>query len=179
MADIIKKIAIVGPESTGKSTLAKHLAEHYNTVFVPEYARSYLENKGAQYSATDVEHIAREQLKLEQHYLQQANKILLCDTSLLVIKVWLEYVYGTCPQWILEEINEIHYDLYLLTAIDLKWQPDPLRENPNDREELFDIYLKELQGLNSPFKIVEGVENQRVSSAVETIDKILFPKNLA
>ena len=82
---------------------------------------------------------------MQKLQVQQANKLLICDTNLLVIKVWLNYKYGTCPQWIIDAIKNTHYDLYLLTAIDLPWQPDHLRENPNDREELFKIYLKELE----------------------------------
>ena len=177
--DSIIKIAIVGPESTGKSTLAVDLAEHYKTVYVPEFARIYLEEMGLDYTIEDVEHIAREQLKLEQQQLRQANKILICDTSLLVIKVWMEYVFGSCPPWIIDEINETHYDLYLLNATDIKWQPDTLRVNLNEREELFNIYLNELQTIDTPFKIIVGIGNQRLINATKIVDHFVSTKPFA
>ena len=125
----IKKIVVIGPESTGKSTLSEALATALHTVWVPEYAREYLEHLNRPYSETDLQAIARGQLLKEGEVAPLVNKVLICDTDLYVIKVWSEHKYGRCHASILEEIARRKYDLYLLTGIDMPWSPDPLREH--------------------------------------------------
>lgn len=169
----IKKIAIVGPECTGKSHLSKVLSEHYNTVWVPEYARGYIDNLIAPYQQSDLIKIAHGQIRLEDQWENDANRLLICDTNLIVIKVWSEYKYGTCDPFIIETIQERRYDLYLLTYIDIPWEDDPLREHPDKRDELYNIYLKELKNLSTPFVEIRGERNQRKKTAIEAIDRLL------
>ena len=170
----VKKIAIVGPESTGKSALAQALAEKYKTVWVPEIARSYLENLNRPYNQTDVEIIARLQIEEEDRMMAAANQFLFCDTTLLVIKVWMENAYGSCPKWILESFKTRYYDLFLLPDIDLEWQPDPLREHPNAREYFKKLYIKELIDLQANYKIISGNGLARTLNGVKAV-KSNFP----
>ena len=168
----IKKIAIVGPESTGKSALAQALADTYNTVWVPEIARTYLENLNRPYTQTDVETIARLQLEEEDKMLSKAKGALFCDTTLMVVKVWMENAFGSCPAWILESIQSRYYHFYLLPDIDLPWQPDPLREHPDKREFFKEWYIKELNSVHANYAIISGNGQSRVESAIQAIETI-------
>lgn len=170
--DRLKKVAIVGPESTGKTTLSKQLATHFETQWVPEFAREYLENLGGSYTAEDVEQIAREQIKLEDEYAQQTQNLLICDTNLLVIKIWMEHAYKTLPDWIAEEIAARAYDLHLLTDVDLPWEPDPLREHPHMRDYFFEKYRSDLEALNVPFIIISGNLNERLEQATVAVRQL-------
>ncbi|MHC1708076.1 MAG: AAA family ATPase [Bacteroidales bacterium] len=167
----IKRIAITGPESTGKSWLARELASHYHTVWVPEYARQYLEMYGPDYQLDDILQIAKGQLAAEKEITGSATSMLFCDTELIVIKIWIEHLYGKCPEWILEQIEHNTYDHYLLCNIDLPWQADPLREHPDLRKYFFDIFCKELTDRNLPYSIVQGFGTDRLLCAINTIEQ--------
>ena len=170
---MLNKIAILGPESTGKSQLTIALASYFNAPFVPEMAREYLVGIGTNYQYQDVLNIAALQLKTEQNFLQKnpnANFIF-CDTELITIKIWLEYKNWNVPNWIIENIKKSDYSLYVLTDIDLPWQEDPLRENPNDRIELFQLFKKELMEFGKNYKIVNGIGDLRTKNAIEIIQK--------
>lgn len=171
---MVKRIAVTGPESTGKSQLAKQLAEHYNTVWVPEYARDYLQKTGGKYTKEDIVKIAQGQLKLEEKMAKKANGYLFCDTDLFVTKIWSEYKYGDCDHWILEKILMHRYDLHLLMDVDLEWETDPLRENPDDRQKLFDIYMEELAQYKYPFFIINGTGMDRVEAAIQVISNFFL-----
>ncbi len=162
------RILITGPESTGKSLLARRLAERYQTNWAPEYARAYLECLGRPYREEDLLHIARGQLQVEDFHAQFARRILPCDTGMLVLKVWSEYKYGRCHPWILEQLHRRSYDLYLLCGTDVPWEYDPQRENPNEREELYSIYKRDLERLGVPFTELWGGVEERVE-AVERL----------
>jgi len=168
---MIRKIAITGPESTGKSLLAEQLSRHYNTVWVPEYAREYLENLNRQYRETDIVKIAKGQINNEQSKLKLAKGFLFCDTELIVTKIWSEVKYNRCNQWIIRTIEEHKYDLFLLCDIDLPWVDDPLREHPDKRKFLFDLYQLELINRKLPFYIITGEGNTRLSNAIFFIEK--------
>jgi NadR type nicotinamide-nucleotide adenylyltransferase len=168
----IIRVAIVGPESTGKSTLAEQLARHYHTVFVPEYARQYLDEIKRPYTIEDIIAISKKQVELEDELTPKANKILICDTNLLVTKIWAEHKYGKCPTWIEAQYKQRHYNLYLLCNIDTPWQPDPQREHPHLREELFAIYKTELDKQAVPYSIIKGLGDARLKNAVAAIDKL-------
>lgn len=167
----LKRIAITGPESTGKSELAKQLAGYYQTIFVPEIARAYLANLGNVYVYEDIVKIAKEQLELENTLAKKTEKILFCDTDFLVTKIWSSYKYGKCDRWIEEKVKSHRYDLYLLCDIDLPWGEDPLREHPGKREELFSLYLKALQQLNVNFAIISGKNELRLKNAILAVEK--------
>jgi NadR type nicotinamide-nucleotide adenylyltransferase len=170
---LVKKIAIVGPESTGKSTLSAALADHYHTVWVPEYARGYLDQLIIPYDQSDLIKIAHGQLRLEDEWNRSANRLLFCDTNLVVIKIWSEFKFGTCHEEIIKNMHDRKYDLHLLTDIDLPWQPDPQREHPNKRQELFALYEAELKNQNIPYTIVRGENQERLASAIQAIDAFL------
>jgi NadR type nicotinamide-nucleotide adenylyltransferase len=170
----VRRISLTGPESTGKSTLAAQLAAHYGTVFVPEVARTYLEENGPQYTLADLEVIAHGQLDAEEAAATHANQLLFCDTDLLVIKIWAENAFGTCPAWVLAELAQPRYALTLLLGIDLPWEADPLREHPEpaQRQHFYNLYRAELQARRWPFVEVNGSPAQRLAVACAAIDAV-------
>jgi nicotinamide riboside kinase len=225
----IKKVVVIGPESTGKSTLCKQLAEHFNTLWCPEYAREYLLTHGKNYSYDDLLTIAKGQLQLEDEYLEKVRsmsydvrniedknqesktrnqerireektknkeqeiknwqpktgnwlttnnrKLLFIDTDMYVMKVWCEYVFGICHQFILDQIAERKYDLYLLCNIDLPWIPDELREYPEEapRKELYQIYKNILINQHTPWVEISGEEfKKRLQKAIAAIERHIF-----
>ena len=159
------RVGIIGPESTGKSTLAAYLAHRYDGVLVHEYAREYMERLAPSYEYTyeDVLTIARQQIQqlaMADFASQQdtaSSKLVFYDTELSITKVWLEHKYGTCPDFILEAIQRYPMDVYLLCYPDMPWQPDPVRENPGIREYLFEWYEREVQKLDIPYYIVKHI----------------------
>jgi len=167
---VIRKIAITGPESTGKSALAEQLAVHYKTLWVPEYAREYIGKLNRPYNREDIITIARKQLENENKIAKNATRFLFCDSELIVTKIWSEDKYKSCDKWILTKIEEYKYDLYLLCYIDLPWQQDPQREDPHRREYLFDLYLQELTERNLPFYVISGSGKKRFKNAVKQIE---------
>jgi NadR type nicotinamide-nucleotide adenylyltransferase len=172
---IIKKIVIIGPESTGKSELCTFLATYYHTVFVPEYAREYLEKQNGIYHQQDLIYIAQGQQLLAEQLLPQANGILLYDTNEIVLQVWSEVKYNACDKYILDAIVNNYYDFYVLMNIDLPWQFDALRDSPDlaVREKLLLLYKHILQNSNTPFAFVSGVNEERNRNAVIAIDAFL------
>ncbi|PRY16281.1 NadR type nicotinamide-nucleotide adenylyltransferase [Pontibacter ummariensis] len=167
------KVAITGPESTGKSTLSVQLARHYQTVWVPEYARSYVGNLDKPYTLADIKAIARGQLALEQEAQQGAKKLLFADTDMLVLKIWSEHAFGQCPAWIQEKLAQQEYNLYLLMGVDLPWEPDPQREHPHLRQFFYDWYKRELEALGVPFVEVQGQQQDRFNVARQHVDALL------
>ena len=159
------KVGIIGPESTGKSTLAAFLANRYDGICVPEYAREYMESRvcACEYTYQDVENIARHQVQqLQNLSLSFAegipnpcrSDIIFFDTELIITKVWFLHKYGRCPEFLEQALRDYPMDVYLLCYPDMPWQPDPVRENPDIREYLFDWYEREIQALNIPYYII-------------------------
>ena len=165
----MKRIAITGPESTGKSTVARQLAAHFNMLWVPEFARDYIAGLNRDYTIHDLEKIARGQLEWQQKAEAQNPEILFTDTELLVIKIWAENAFGTCPKWISEALLNQRFDLYLLMDIDLPWEPDPQREHPHLRAYFFNLYQAELERLNFPYKIISGTQQERFEAALKAV----------
>jgi NadR type nicotinamide-nucleotide adenylyltransferase len=174
---LMLRIALTGPESTGKTTLSRQLATHYQTVWAPEYARQYLEENGSNYTLPDLEKIALGQLQAEATAVEQATQlgssVVFFDTDLLVIKIWAEHAFGQCPEWVLRRIEQQHYNLVLLLGVDLPWEPDPLREHPNHRQYFYDLYQRELRGQLSNFAEISGTPAQRLEQACFHIDELL------
>lgn len=167
----VKKIAILGAESTGKTTLARQLAQHYNTIWLPEYGREYVEKLNRTYKYNDVLNIAKKQVELEEQYLLKAKKYLFIDTELINIKVWLLHVYKDCPQWVMEAIKTANYSFYLICDIDLLWEFDAVRENPHIREYLSNYYIKEVESYGFPYAIIREKNNKRLENAIKSIEE--------
>ena len=165
----IKKIAVVGPESTGKSTMSAYLATHYNTVWVPEFARGYCENLTEAPTWQDEINMFNGQVALEKEYLPKANRLLICDTTFITVKIWSDYTFGRAPQEVLDELPRHPYDLYLLLDIDLPWEEDPLRDFPHLREHFMQVWYNELNALKAKYVVISGNGRQRYENAVKAI----------
>jgi nicotinamide riboside kinase len=196
----MKKIVIIGPESTGKSTLCEQLANHYKTLWCPEYAREYLLKHGMNYSYDDLLTIAKGQIALEGKFTEevekterredrgithlssdstglpdsQAPRLLFIDTDMYVMKVWCEFVFGNCHQFILNQIVERKYDLYLLCNVDLPWVKDELREYPDleSRKKLYFIYKDIMINQSVPWVDISGGYEERLERAIKAVDEL-------
>jgi|SRR5882724_1221194 len=188
---MLKKIVIIGPESTGKSTLCAQLAQHYDTLWCPEYAREYLLKNGKDYNYDDLLTIAKGQIELEEKVTQLAvnnwqvarshsppstHHSLFIDTDMYVMKVWCEFVFGKCHSYILDQIAGRKYDLYLLCNTDLPWIKDELREYPDleTRQKLYTIYKDLMIRQPTPWVNVSGNYEERLQKAIAAVDDLLF-----
>lgn len=169
----IPKIAVVGPESTGKSTMSAYLAKHYHTVWVPEYARDYCAKLTAPCTWQDEINMFYGQMDLETEMLPLANEILICDTTFITVKIWSDYTFGRTPQEVLDELPKHPYDFYLLLNIDLPWEEDPLRDFPHMREHFMEVWIKELKALNARYVLISGTGDDRYKNAVRAIDEFI------
>ena len=189
---MIKKIVAIGPESTGKSTLCKQLAKHFNAIWCPEYAREYLNQNGIQYNYADLLKISQGQLMMEDFCIEEANNKysiinnqsslptshfspLFIDTNMYVMKVWYEYTFKKCEQFVLDEIATRKYDLYLLCNIDLPWIEEPMREYPDEsqRKELYNIYKDILINQTTPWVQISGNYKERLQKAIDGVENII------
>jgi NadR type nicotinamide-nucleotide adenylyltransferase len=170
------KIAITGPESTGKSDLAEKLATHYQSAYVPEFAREYIGNLKREYTYDDILLIAQNQIKQEEKFEIQSSNFLICDTELLVTRIWSLHKFGKSHAWIDEQIMNHHYDFFLLCNIDLPWQYDQQREHPHLRQFFFDWYRNELENYGFPYAVVSGQGSTRLQNAINLIDEFFSEK---
>jgi len=187
------KVAVIGPESTGKSTLCELLALHYNAHWCPEFAREYLLTHGMDYTYDDLLYIAKGQLAMEDEYIQSTvnsqqstvdadspftthhSPLLFIDTEMYVMKVWCEFVFGKCHKWVLEQIVKREYDLYLLCNTDLPWVKDELREYPDliTRDKLYHIYKDLMINQSTPWADVSGDYDERLQKAIKAVDRLI------
>jgi len=178
------KVAVIGPESTGKSTLCELLALHYDTQWCPEFAREYLLTHGMDYAYDDLLYIAKGQLAMEDEYTNSAkgsqliarsSPLLFIDTDMYVMKVWCEFVFGKCHKWILEQIVKRKYDLYLLCNTDLPWVKDELREYPDlkTRDKLYYIYKDIMINQSTPWVDINGNSDERLQKAIKAVDQLI------
>lgn len=152
------RVGVIGPESSGKSTLCEYLAKRYNGILVPEYARTFVEQKGStEVTFDELCHIARHQIEELKRTANSQQPIAFFDTELIITKVWFDYAFGQVPEWLNENIHRYPMDVYLLTYPDLPWIPDPARYNGSDdiRRELFNRYESEIQALDIPYYIIK------------------------
>lgn len=166
---MLKRISITGPESTGKSWLAENLASCHHEPWVPEFAREYLHSINRPYDFEDVLKIAQGQFDAEERMARQAKEWLFCDTDFLVTRIWCLVKFGKSHSWIDYMADNHVYKHYLLCNTDLPWEADPLREHPDQRQELFEMYHSELRTRKLPFTIVEGRGDARLVCAIEAI----------
>jgi nicotinamide riboside kinase len=201
--EALKKVVILGPESTGKSTLCELLAQHYNTQWCPEFAREYLLTHGMDYTFDDLLFMAKGQLAMEDEYVASMvnsqwairidrdsetdspftpdnyrdhhSPVLFIDTDMYVMKVWCEFVFGKCHKWILEQIVNRKYDLYLLCNTDLLWIKDELREYPDlkTRDTLFHMYKDALVNQSTPWIDISGDYEERLQKAIGAVDRLM------
>jgi NadR type nicotinamide-nucleotide adenylyltransferase len=169
----VLRIVVTGPESSGKTTLAEALAQAYGTAWAEEAARGYLSARSGTYEERDLAAIARAQLLIEEERAAEAKQLLVCDTDLLTIRIWGEEKYGRSDAWIVQQTLERPYGLWLLCAPDMPWEPDPLRENPHDRERLFEAYAALLGHLGKPHLVLRGPHAARMAQAKQAIDALL------
>ena len=170
------KIVLYGPESSGKTTLAKTLAAIYNTSWVSEYARNYLQEKWDKKkeicNLNDLSLIVRGQIKLENEAIRSANKFVFCDTNILVTKIWAETHFdGYCPPEIEKYSKIFQYDYYFLTNIDVPWVKDDLRDRPDNREEMFNYFKKQLDINEIQYSVVSGDRKERLKKAILILKK--------
>jgi NadR type nicotinamide-nucleotide adenylyltransferase len=175
------KVVLFGPESTGKTTLSRQLARHYNSVWAPEFAREYLQdiwnNERRTCEPKDLLPIAIGQMKLENELAQKTNSVLICDTDLLETKVYSEaYYLGTCDPILEKYAIQNTYDLYFLTYIDVPWEADDLRDKPNERERMFKAFEDALIAYKRPFVLLKGDKKKRLQTAINHIDQLIKNK---
>lgn len=167
------KIAVVGPESSGKTTLCEALMLQRQAWMVSEVAREFLGELERPYVEADLLAIAKAQAENEDMVTEELNGVMVCDTDLITMRIWSEEKYGRCDPWILRQSEERHYDLWLLCKPDIPWEADPLRENPHDRDRLFMVYEGMLKWLEKPYMIVQGDREKRLADASKAIADLL------
>jgi NadR type nicotinamide-nucleotide adenylyltransferase len=177
MPDRTTKIVITGAESTGKSTLAESLAAHFQTIWIPEFSRSFVENLHRNYTYSDIELIARHQIAENQNVDQNIDLVFF-DTWLIITKVWFEFVFGKSPAWLHEFILQSNIDLFLVCDIDIPWVPDPLRENGGEnRMILHNIYIEQIESYGFNYQVISGVEGERFKNALKIVNNFLSKNN--
>lgn len=169
----LKRIVISGPESTGKTELAEALAKNFGTIWVPEYARTYIEQLDRPYTYHDVEMIAKVQVAMESEFAEKASAgLLIFDTWLIITKVWFDVVYGHCPDWITAHISNSKIDLFLVCDTDIPWVSDRVRENGGEkRKDLFRQYCSEISAFGFNYEIIDGTGEQRLKNALNVLKK--------
>lgn len=166
----IKKIGIVGAESTGKTWLCENLAQHFQTVWVPEYAREYFNDSDIyNYTMEDLILIAKKQVELENQLMKRAREFIFCDTTLITLKIWAILEFNQTPPYIEEHLSKIKYDHYFITDNQMPWVADALRQNKHSRELLFHMNEEEVKRSGIPYSVITGVNNDRLKVAIELL----------
>ncbi|WP_372899499.1 AAA family ATPase [Stieleria sp.] len=169
----VRRVSVFGPESTGKSTLAKDLAEHFRTIAVPEYARTLIESQQGRIEAADIARIARGQAASEDALARAADRVLFCDTDLLLTTIWSDWLFDDCPDEVTREAGRRTYDLTLLTDVDVPWVEDQVRYLPRDRSNFFQRCETVLQAHQRRYVVLRGSWEERFQTAVDAVDALL------
>ena len=173
MTEAVRKIVISGPESTGKTSLAEYLSQHFEGQYIREYAREYITALKRPYNYDDVVHIAEMQVRQEKEMLGKAGRYLFYDTYLVITKVWFRVVFDRYPRWLDEYLRDSGIDLFLLCYPDLPWIPDPVRENPGEmRMKLFDMYKNEAEHFGFPVVVITGNERLRYQNGIRAVNNL-------
>lgn len=171
---MVKKIAILGPESTGKSVLSIELANRFSTIFVEEYSREYFTIHDYKYNIQDLDFIAEKQLENENKKAEKASNLLICDTEFITFKIWSDIVFNTTSNRIENLIKTHKYDLFLLCNLDVQWKPDPLRNNKHNRKYIYQQFINILEDNNFNYNIVSGTGDNRLENAVNFVNQFLI-----
>ncbi|NLR90200.1 MULTISPECIES: AAA family ATPase [Flammeovirga] len=171
---MVKNILITGPESTGKSTICIALAEQYDTLWVKEYARDYIDRLHRPYIESDLKKIGERQLEIQKINLELAHQFLFCDTGLEVIKIWSEYKYKRCDPWVIEHLSSQQFDAVFLLDIDVPWEYDEQREHPNpeDRKAILEIFKKELTDIYGGYHLINGNLSERIKKITDILKEV-------
>lgn len=173
----VKRICVIGAESTGTTTLSKALAKHYKTLLVPEYGRTYSQVKYAKgdrhWSSDEFEVIAKEQQRQEDEMAKSANKILICDTNAFATEIFHEFYMGSISEKVAKYGEETKADLYIVTDANIPFVQDGLRETDEIRQKMHKRFLDELRNRNLPFILVSGSREERLKEATSAIDFLL------
>ena len=164
------KFAFTGPESSGKTTLSKAIAEKIQANYYPDFSREYLNKRNGTYTKKDLDKIALGQFEFINQ-IDKKNQVY--DTEMLVIQIWSEFKYHSCSELILNLVRQQQIDHYFLCSPDIPYEEDPLRECPEQRDELFDIYLNKLTTYKVPFSIIKGTLSERIEKTLEIILNLL------
>lgn len=175
----LRRVCIFGPESTGKSTLAKGLASHFKTLYVHEYARPLLNFKDGRCDYPDIERIARGQAAAEDALAPRANRVFFCDTDPLTTSIWSEVFFEKCPEWVQQEAERRSYDLYLLLDVDVDWVDDAQRYFPQakKRRAFFERCKRALDARNRPYVRIRGSWSERLERAIAAVEEHIFSPN--
>lgn len=170
----MKKIVVLGPESTGKTDLCRALSHHFDSPWIPEYARDYVSKLQQPYTYEDLETIARHQIVELEEALKSNKKsdFLFIDTDLIITKVWFLHVFGRCPDWLQSELEKSEITLYLLCKPDIPWEYDSVRENPEIRDFLYDWYKREIEALGRPYVEISGLGEKRLRNAIVALQNL-------
>lgn len=167
-----KRVCVFGPESTGKSTLARQLSAHFNTTWVPEYARTHIESRSGEICLDDISLIARGQMAAEDALAFNANRVLFSDTDLITTTIWSDWLFDSCPNWIREEAVKRTYDLYLVTDVDVPWVADAVRYLPEERKSFFNRCIAELEQLKRPYVVISGDWDKRLKNSIAHVERL-------
>lgn len=164
------KFAFLGPESTGKTSTAEEVARRLQGGVVPEVSREFLTEIGLNYSFEDIIEIAKQQFTKEIEICDlNPYKVIICDTELITIEIWLEFLGYEVPNWISTFIHQSTYDKYFLFDIDIPWVSDGLRNNEHDRDSLLNQFKKKLNYYNKNWELVSGIGEVRILSVLQSI----------
>ncbi len=167
----VKTICFYGPESTGKSTMAKRLADHYQTEFVPEVAREFIISNA--FTLDEIIKIGNAQTERVKEKLKTANKILFCDTDLITTQIYSRHYLHEIPPILFKLEREIHYNQYFLFDIDVPWVGDGLRDLGDKRQEMLEVFQSELDNRKISYEWIRGTFEDRLVNIKATIDLML------
>ncbi len=171
--DGVKKIVVTGPESSGKSQLSQLLAQHFQTIHIPEYARMYLEKNGPEYNFDQLREIAKKHKAFQSGKMKEADELVFLDTDLINFSVWSQVAFGKVDEWV-EKACKLEVDhIYLILYPDLSWEPDPLREHPHQRQFLFEKHRQAVADAGRPYRIIKGLGKQRLENAIQATNELI------